>query len=102
MCIRDSCGLVREIPDVFEQLPHLQDRSLLFPITIPGLPEREDVHVLGAGFQFAHDGPAVTTPPPQLGQHTEEVLRALGYGDGELKAMQDAHVFGAAPVLAGP
>jgi crotonobetainyl-CoA:carnitine CoA-transferase CaiB-like acyl-CoA transferase len=33
--------------------------------------------MLGAGFRFAHGGPAASGPPPALGEHTEEVLQSL-------------------------
>ena len=32
--------------------------------------------------------PTVTTPPPTLGQHTEQILRAMGMNDHEISAMQ--------------
>ena len=31
-------------------------------------------------------------PPPLLGQHTDEILRAAGYGDEEIRAFRDAEV----------
>jgi CoA:oxalate CoA-transferase len=71
------CGLVRDIGEACS-LPHLDQRALKVPLHIPGLPHGEDVHVLNAGFLFDHDGPSVSTPPPRHGEHTEEVLRALG------------------------
>jgi crotonobetainyl-CoA:carnitine CoA-transferase CaiB-like acyl-CoA transferase len=89
------CGLVREVPQVFEQLQHLKDRQLLFRVRAPGLPEREEIDVLGTGFLFAHDGPGVDQPPPRLGQHTEEVLRALGYSDADIHRLEQTGVAGA-------
>jgi crotonobetainyl-CoA:carnitine CoA-transferase CaiB-like acyl-CoA transferase len=83
------CGLVRDIPGVFE-LDHLQDRELMFPVTIPGLPEREEVQVLGAGFKFAHDGPKVDQPPPRHGEHTGEVLAGLGYDAEAIRSLMSS------------
>ncbi len=88
------CGLVRNLPDVFAQLPHLQDRGLLFSVPIPQLPDRQEAQVLGAGFMFEHDGPEVHTAPPRLGEHTDEILSALGYTAAELENMRQSGIFG--------
>ena len=79
------CGAVRDIAAACE-LPQLEGRNLKQKITIPGLPGKEDVFVLNAGFVFAHDGPGVDQPPPYLGQHTREILESLGLGDGSAAA----------------
>ena len=33
-----------------------------------------------AAFTFAHGGPRIDTPPPQLGQHNDEIRAELGFG----------------------
>jgi len=77
-------GLVRDVSAAVLSA-QLATRGLLQPVHIPGLPAREDVHVLNAGFEFAHDGPGVSEPPPRLGEHTDEILAALGF-DAEQRA----------------
>lgn len=72
------CGLVRNVGEACAMIPPDDPRNLKIPVTIPGLPRSEQVHVLNAGFVFAHDGPGISAPPPRHGEHTEEVLRALG------------------------
>jgi crotonobetainyl-CoA:carnitine CoA-transferase CaiB-like acyl-CoA transferase len=34
--------------------------------------------------------PAVGTPPPRLGEHTKEVLQAIGYSDSEIGSLKEA------------
>lgn len=80
------CGVVRDVPSALG-LEQVRQRELLLPITIPGLPHKQDVHVLNTGFQFEHDGPGLSDPPPELGEHTREVMLSLGYSDAELSEL---------------
>ena len=72
------CGMVRTVAEA-SSLPHLKERGLKIPLSVPGLPEGNDVEILNAGFIFREDGPNVNMPPPVRGQHTEEILRWLDF-----------------------
>jgi crotonobetainyl-CoA:carnitine CoA-transferase CaiB-like acyl-CoA transferase len=37
-----------------------------------------------AAFKFAHDGPAVERPPARLGEHTDEILKAVGFDEQQI------------------
>jgi CoA:oxalate CoA-transferase len=71
------CGMVREIGEA-ASLPALEQRQLLLPLKVSGLPSRERVHVLGAGFLSERGIDTDPGPPPRPGQHREEILRWLG------------------------
>jgi crotonobetainyl-CoA:carnitine CoA-transferase CaiB-like acyl-CoA transferase len=70
------CGVVRDIAAAMS-LPALDERSLRVPLHIPGLPQSEDVAVLGPGFVSAVSGPPHLHRPPQHGEHTAEILEWL-------------------------
>ena len=46
------------------------------------------VNVLKTGFRFDSSGPHADRPPPRLGEHTDEVLTALGYTAEQLASMR--------------
>jgi CoA:oxalate CoA-transferase len=80
------CGIVRNVTEAIS-LPQLSERRLTSKLHIPGLPEREDVEIINAGFLFGEDPPAVTDPPPRLGEHTDALLAELGFSEEERKLL---------------
>ena len=70
--------------------PHVRAHEMI--VEVPG-PEREPVRVHGNPVKFSHSPEAEPARWPQLGQHTEAVLRAnLGLADGELRQLREARV----------
>jgi crotonobetainyl-CoA:carnitine CoA-transferase CaiB-like acyl-CoA transferase len=66
------CGMVRDIDEAM-LLPELAQRELTRPLTIPGLPEREQVAVLGPGFKSMANPAATLPPPPRLDEHGAQI-----------------------------
>ena len=73
---------------------HLASRGVLHAFDeVPGV--GPDVTVPLAAFTYAHDGPRADTPPPRLGQHTNEVLAEIGFAAAEIDALRRDGVIGA-------
>jgi len=45
-----------------------------------------------AAFKFAHGGPSIETPPPEMGADTDDVLDRLGYDPAQIAALRRARV----------
>jgi crotonobetainyl-CoA:carnitine CoA-transferase CaiB-like acyl-CoA transferase len=73
------CGMVRDIGEAMS-LPQLEQRGLRLPVHIPGLPQREDVAVLGPGFVSGTGAAVPPEPPPRLGEHTAQIRAWLKGG----------------------
>ena len=71
--------------------PQVKARGVLHQHAhVPGVDRAVTVPV--CAFRFEHGGPSVDTPPPQLGEHTGEVLAGLGYDDAAIALMREEGV----------
>jgi CoA:oxalate CoA-transferase len=70
------CGKVRSIEEAMS-LPGLDDRALRLPLTVAGLPGREQIELLGLGVVAANTEQGTPGPPPRLGEHTNEIREWL-------------------------
>ncbi|MBI3798697.1 MAG: CoA transferase [Deltaproteobacteria bacterium] len=72
--------------DVFEDA-NLTQRGFFVDIDHPTFGVRTHP---GVPWRMSNAPTEITRPSPLLGQHTEEVLKELGYSDGEIEALRQA------------
>ena len=77
---------VRELREALAD-PHLASRGVLHRHDdVPGVGKPLSVPL--AAFKFAHDGPSIERPPARVGEHTDEVLAAVGYSGEQIAALR--------------
>ena len=83
-------GPVLSLQDILAH-PQMQGRDFLSHFEdVPGLDQPVDVVRMGAMIDGAR--PAVSTPPPSLGQDTDAVLADLGYDGAQIAQMREKGV----------
>lgn len=78
---------VRALDEVLGH-PHFDDRKIFADVAVPG--RSEPGRVVGAAFRFSSNGPGVPASVPTLGEHTRDVLREIGYSDGQIDELAAA------------
>ena len=79
---------IQSVADVVAD-PHAAARDMFVKLQHPTAGE---ITVTGIPVKFSQTPGEITTPPPTLGQHSEEVLKELGYGPGEIAELREQNI----------
>ena len=83
-------GIVMSVPAILEN-EHTNHRGLLADFDdVTGIDR--DISVVRTGFQTNGTPMKVSSPPPTLGQHNEDLLRELGYHDDAINMFREKGV----------
>jgi crotonobetainyl-CoA:carnitine CoA-transferase CaiB-like acyl-CoA transferase len=79
------CGMLRSVADVIDD-PHVQARHILEDMDYPNVGR---VKTVKTPILFSGEAPSTRLKPPQIGEHTADVLSELGYSEGEMRLLEE-------------
>jgi CoA:oxalate CoA-transferase len=79
-------GPVYSVAQALEH-PQIAERGMVGTFAnAPGVDR--DIRIVRTGIKIDGEAPRVDTPPPTLGQHSEDILRELGYSAHDIESLQ--------------
>jgi crotonobetainyl-CoA:carnitine CoA-transferase CaiB-like acyl-CoA transferase len=87
------CGRVMDLAEVFSD-PQVQAQEMALEIDHPG---HGAVRMTGFPIKLSTTPARLRRPAPALGEHTDEVLRDLGYEAQRIAALREAGIIGSRP-----
>ncbi len=82
---------VMSIPEMMVS-PQVAERRFFQGFTQEECGLDRDIRVPMAAFQFKDGGPKLRSPPPRIGQHTEDILQELGYTKEQISDYSDVGI----------
>jgi crotonobetainyl-CoA:carnitine CoA-transferase CaiB-like acyl-CoA transferase len=73
--------------------PHLAARGYFQPVRVPGI--EGEMHLPLTPFRMQDGGARIDRPPARMGEHTDEVLREIGFDTAAIEGFRKAGAFGA-------
>jgi formyl-CoA transferase len=81
------CGPIYSIDQVFAD-PQVKHIGIAQSVVKPN---GETLNVVGQPVELSRTPSTIAAPPPEIGEHTDDVLKEFGYGDGEIAALRKAN-----------
>lgn len=78
------CGQINTMDQVFAD-PQVQHLGIASPVTSE---KRGTFNLVGSPLNVEGVSKKIRSPTPEAGQHTEEILRSIGYSDAEMNTMR--------------
>jgi len=82
------CGSINDVAEVLDH-PQTIHRKMVVELDHPIL---EKIKLTGIPVKLSESPGEIKTPPPLLGQHTEEVLKSLGYNEEVISELKDNEI----------
>jgi crotonobetainyl-CoA:carnitine CoA-transferase CaiB-like acyl-CoA transferase len=81
-------GPIYTMDQVFDD-PQVRHLGMAAPVHHP---VRGDIRLIAQPLVMSRTPPAVQTPTPEVGEHTDEILRETGLSEAEIAALRAAHI----------